>query len=464
MANQFDQLRKIVVTLMRKFKVPGVAISILQNGEIIFEKGFGARNLEENLPMTPNSLIGIGSISKSFTALLIMILQERGLLNIESSVAEHLNIEPFVSHPEIKISHLLSHSSGIPSVDGNWLPIAITYGDYQRIYPVTSREDYLYHLSETKDEIHFKPGEKFFYNNDMFALLGEIIEKITEKPFEEVLKEEILIPLDMNRSTINREVLKNDPLQDYITGYLHKGSKEKLVLEKPILPFSKYLEAPGGIYASMHEMMNYGNFLINNGVFEDKKLISPESINNLWTPHINSPYGYSKNPTYCLGWMRDDKFFNHTLIHHGGGLGVSTAFFGLIPEQKIVVSVAENDDIGICGIIGICAILILLGKNPENVNEKVKLFDIYDKIAGKYKSSLNLYELEVYLEGMNIHIKLESDDGIFTYPLIIEDYDELTFELFSTIPNPLQIVKFHLDSLSKKVNYVTYDRYLYHKK
>ncbi|GAH65624.1 unnamed protein product, partial [marine sediment metagenome] len=62
------------------------------------------------------------------------------------------------------------------------------------------------------------------------------------------------------------------------------------------------------------------------------------------------------------------------------------------------------------------------------------------------------------------HIKLESDDGIFTYPLIIEDYDELTFELFSTIPNPLQIVKFYLDSLSKKVNYVTYDRYLYHKK
>ena len=463
MNDQFEQLHKIIAKLMRKFKVPGLAISILHNGKIVYEKGFGARNLEENLPMTPNSLIGIGSISKSFTTLLILKLQERGALRLEDPVYKFLEIEPFLSHPDITIAHLLSHSSGIPSVDAQWLPIAITYGDYQRIYPMSSDDDYLYHISETKNEIFFKPGEKFFYNNDMFTLLGMVVEKVTGQSFEGVLTEEILKPLEMTRATVNREQLEKDPLQDYITGYIHKGSEEKLEFDKPKLPFSKFLQAPGGIYTSMHEMVNYATCLLQKGVFKNNQIIKSDSIELLWTPRIKSPYGYGKDPKYCLGWIREEDFLNHTLIHHGGGLGVSTSFFGLIPEQNLAVSVAENDDSGICGIIGICALTIMVGENPEKINEKIKLLEVYEKIGGKYKSSLGLYKLEVSFKAMSIHIKVETDDGVLNFPLIIEDFDDLTFRLFSTISSTLQRVKFYQDSNTRKVEYVTYDRYLYHR-
>jgi len=463
MKDKFDQLQKIIVNLMRKFKVPGLAISILDNDKSVFEKGFGARNLEENLPMTPNSLIGIGSISKSFTALLILKLREKGLLKLDDSVSQFLEIEPFLSHPDITIAHLLSHSSGIPSVDAQWLPIAITYGDYQRIYPIGSLDDYLYHLSETKDEIYFKPGEKFFYNNDMFTLLGMIVEKITRKPFDKVLSEELLKPLEMSRATVSREQLEKDPLQDYITGYIHRGLEEKLQFDKPKLPFSKFLQAPGGLYTSMHEMLNYADCLLQKGIFKNKRIIESESIELLWSPRIKSPYGYGKDPKYCLGWVREEDFLNNTLIHHGGGLGVSTSFFGLILELNIAVSVAENDDSGICGIVGICALTMMVGKDPEQVNEKLKIIEIYDKIAGNYKSSLGLYKLEVSFKAMSIHIKVESDDGVFNFPLIIENFDDLTFRLFSTIPSNLQKVKFYQDSKTGRVEYVTYDRYLYHK-
>jgi len=463
MQNKFDLLQKIVVKLMRKFKVPGLAISILYNGENVYEKGFGARNLEDNLPMTPDSLIGIGSISKSFTALLILKLREKGLLALDDSVSKYIEIEPFLSHPDIKIVHLLSHSSGIPSVDAQWLPIAITYGDYQRIYPVGSLDDYIYHISETKNEIFFKPGEKFFYNNDMFTILGMIIEKLIGKTFEEVLSEEILKPLQMVRATVNRELLEKDPMHDYITGYIHKGTEEKLEFEKPKLPFAKYLQAPGGIYTSMHEMLNYATCLLNKGLYKNMQIIQYESLELLWTPQINSPYGYGKNPKYCFGWVREEDFLGYTLIHHSGGLGVSTSFLGLIPELNLAVSVAENDDSGISGVIGVCALALMVGKNPEKINEKVKLLDIYEKIAGNYKSSLGLYNLEVTFKNWSIHIKVESDDGTFNFPLIIKDYDELTFELFSTIPLPLQKVKFYQNSETGKVEYVTYDRYLYHK-
>ncbi|MFX1419019.1 MAG: serine hydrolase domain-containing protein [Promethearchaeota archaeon] len=463
MNDKFKQLHKIIVKLMRKFKVPGLAISILYNDNIIYGKGFGARNLEENHPMTPDTLIGIGSISKSFTALLILKLKEIGLLKLDDSVSKYLEIEPFLSHPDITLAHLLSHSSGIPSVDAQWLPIAITYGDYQRIYPMSSDDDYFYHISETKNEIFFKPGEKFFYNNDMFTLLGMIIEKLTGKSFSEVLSKEILIPLEMNRATVKQEDLEKDPEKNYITGYIHKGTEEKLQFDKPKLPFSKYLQAPGGLYTSMHEMLNYATFLLHKGVFKEKQIIKSDSVDLLWTPRIRSPYGYGKDPKYCLGWIREEDFLGHTLYHHSGGLGVSTSFFGLIPEKNIAVSVAENDDSGISGIIGVCALTLMIGEDPEKVNEKLKLVEIYDKIAGSYKSSLGLYKLEVSFKALSIYIKVETDDGVFNFPLIIKDFDNLTFSLFSTILSTLQEVKFYQDATTGKVEYVTYDRYLYHK-
>ncbi len=452
---------------MRRFKVPGLAISILQDGQVIYEKGFGARNLEENLPMTQNTLIGIGSISKSFTAMLILQFQEEGLLNIEDPVQKYLDMEPFISHPDIQIKHLLSHSSGIPSVDAQWLPIAITYGDYKRIYPVSSRGDYLHHISETKDEIFFKPGEKFFYNNDMYTLLGIIIEKITGKSFETVLTERVFDPLKMTRSTVNRENLEKDPMQDYIRGYLHKGDGDhkegEIELAYPKLPFSEELQAPGGIYTSMHELANYGNCLLHKGNYNSGRLMTSDSIEILWAPRVESPYGYGKDPYYCFGWVREEDVFDHTLIHHGGGLGVSTSFTGLIPDVNLAVNVAENDDAGIAGVIGMCALSLMLGKEPQQFIEKYRILEIFEEIKGTYKSSLGLYELNIYMENQIIYIKVESDDGTFTFPLVAENFDTLSFRIALTVLNPIKRVKFHKDPETGKINFVTYDRYLYHK-
>lgn len=401
--------------------------------------------------------------------MLILQLQEEGLLHIEDSVQRHLEMEPFISHPDIQIKHLLSHSSGIPSVDAQWLPIAITFGDYNRIYPVSSREDYLHHISETKNEIFFKPGEKFFYNNDMYTLLGIIIEKKAGKPFEALLTERILDPLEMTRTALNREKIEKDPMQDYIRGYLHKDGndqkEDEVELEHPKLPFSKHLQAPGGIYTSMHELANYGNCLLNKGTYDGTQIIASDSIDLIWTPRIECPYGYGKEPYYCFGWVREKTVFNqgHILIHHGGGIGVSTSFIGLIPEVNLAVHVAENDDAGIAGIVGMSALALMLEKEPSKVIEKFRMLEVYEQIKGKYKSSLGLYELEAFLKNQSVYINVESDDGIFTFPLIAEDLENLEFQLFATILYPEKQVKFHKDPDTGKVMFVTYDRYLYHK-
>ena len=464
---KFEQLHKIIVKLMRRFKVPGLAICISKEGKILYDKGFGARDLEKNLPMTTDTLIGIGSVSKSFTAFLILKLHQEGLIDINDPVNKYLEIEPFLSHPSITISNLLSHSTGIPSVDGQWFPIAISYGNYDRIYPISSKDDFLFHISQTKDEIFFKQGEKFFYNNDMFTLLGMIIENLYKKKFGEVIKEQLFEPLEMNRATVIREELENDSLQDYMKGYIHKtqkeGSQNVNQFDMPPIPFSEYLQAPGGIYASMHEMINYGTCLLNKGNYKERELLNGEIFKMLWTPRINSPYGFGNNPKYCFGWVREDDFFDETLIFHGGGLGVSTSYFGLIPKQQIVVSVAENDDSGICSLIAESAMVLLLGKNPEEVNKELKLLKISEEVCGNYKSSLGLYELNVSFKNFNLYIKVESDDGTFNYPLIAKDLDNLEFTLFSTIVNEKQTIKFYREKNTGSVKFVTYDRYLYHK-
>jgi len=214
----------------------------------------------------------------------------------------------------------------------------------------------------------------------------------------------------------------------------------------------------------MHEMLKYADFLLNEGVYKGNSIISSDSIKVLWSPQINSPYGYGKDPKYCLGWVREEDFHGYTLIHHSGGLGVSTSFFGLIPELDLAVTVSENDDAGICGLIGISALLLMAGKDPKGIIERIKLFDISEEIVGIYQSSLGLYKLETTFKNWSIQIKVESDDGTFTLPLIIKDYDNLIFEMFTTIPYTLQKVQFHRNAQTGKVEFVTYDRYLYHKK
>lgn len=117
----FQDLDKYIRKYMRSGKIPGLAISIINNGQIIYSKGFGARDLEKGLPMTPQTLIGIGSVTKSFTAMAIMKLVESGMLSLDDSVSKYLPYPPFSNHQNVKIRHLLSHSSGIPACDASLL-------------------------------------------------------------------------------------------------------------------------------------------------------------------------------------------------------------------------------------------------------------------------------------------------------------------------------------------------------
>ncbi|MHA2392615.1 MAG: serine hydrolase [Promethearchaeota archaeon] len=457
---QIEMLEQEIVELMREFKIPGFAIGIVKEGKPFFARGFGARNLEKNLPFTKNTLFGIGSISKSFTAMAIMQLVEQGKINLQDPMNKYLNIKLGDNSNPIKICHMLSHSSGIPELDGNITAIARQLGSIDRIIAMSSWNDFLLHLNGAASEVFDKPEKFFFYNNDMFTCAGLIIEKLTGMDFYEYIKNNILNPLQMNRSTYLKEDFEKD--KDILTGYL--PSEEKKPYKATEHPFDKFVYAPGGLLSSVKEMQNYIIMLINNGKFNDSEIIQKSSIEELWRPYIKTPYG-AEDAWYCLGWITEKDFLGHQLVHHGGNIATSTAFLAIIPEQKMGVIVGANSDAS--GVIGAIARKVLGILLDKDINKAAPFLNTHKKLktlTGKYKTYKEIQTIEISLDNGILFLKLEDPIGPepTNLPLTLENLEELKFYVPVAYPNQEIKVQFFVDEEAKKID-LTIDRYFFHK-
>jgi CubicO group peptidase (beta-lactamase class C family) len=460
---EFRVLEKVIRNYMRKYRIPGVSISIFQEDQIIYSKGFGARDLEEFLPMTPQTLIGIGSITKSITAFAIMKLVEQGKLSLEDSASEYLNFAPFSTHPNISIKHMLSHTTGVPSADAGLSSLFYIFDDYSRVFPATNYEDFIAHIGDPEDFIIFEAGEKFFYNNDMYTCLGFLISQISDYRYVDFVRQEVLEPLEMSRAFFTKDDFENDPLNNKITGYLTESKGDIIIPKKNPVPLYEYLNAPGGLYISTEEMMSYAQCLLQKGIYSSKRLLTENSIEALWTPVIPCVYGFGENPHYCLGWVKSNRYLSTEIIHHGGGLGTSCAHFALVPEHKIGVMIGQNACSANPNIIIKAALSLLLGFDPMNEVEELKIENIISEIEGIYKSPHDLYNLKINLKKGILWADIEVDDGPMSYPIIVKDIENLDFVVCGVLPPIKQNIHFIRNFESNMVEFATFDRYLYRK-
>ena len=463
MDDKLESLGKIIRTYMRRHRIPGLSISIIQEDKIMYSKGFGARDLEEFLPMTPQTLIGIGSITKSITAFGIMKLAERGKLDIEDSASKYLDFAPFKSHRDMTIKHMLSHTTGVPAADAGLSSLFYLFDDYSRVFPATNYEDFVAHIGDPEDYIIFDPGKKFFYNNDMYTCLGFIISQVSGQEYVDFIRKEILEPLEMNRAFFSKDDFINDPLNNKITGYLTEKKGDILVPKKNPVPLYEYLNAPGGLYVSTEEMINYILCLLQTGVYHGKELLTKKSIKELWTPIIACPYGFGENPQYCLGWVESNNYLSTKIMHHGGGLGTSCAHIALDLDHKIGIMAGQNSCNANINVIIKAALSILMGFDPIKEVEELNLETIIDDIKGNYKSPHDLYDLKISLNKGILTADIEIDDGPMGYPIIVENLDTLDFKICGTLPPIKQNIRFIKNPKSNKVEFAIFDRYLYRK-
>ena len=180
----------------------------------------------------------------------------------------------------------------------------------------------------------------------------------------------------------------------------------------------------------MNEMMHYSQCLLNKGTYKGKQILKPETIEKLWKPQIKSPYGYGTNKNYCLGFVLDKGYFDkYTLIHHGGGMGTSCAFFGFIPELNIAVAVAQNSCTGTVSVYGRIAIALLLNINVQSQIKYLEYNNLIDEVSGTYKSPLNLYGFTIGIKNGIIYIDYDLDYGKFVEPVIICNVRRMEFKI-----------------------------------
>ncbi|NHJ48599.1 MAG: serine hydrolase [Asgard group archaeon] len=451
-----SKLENMIMDLMIQSNIPGFSIGIIMNGQPIYTRGFGQRSLEKKLPMTDDTIFGIGSVSKSFTALAIMQLVENGKVKLDDPINKYFEVDISDKKNPITVRHMLSHSSGVPDLGAVIGSLVRLDKNRPPILPIGSTKDIVTYFNKFKDLIKFKPNEMFFYNNDMYYLTGAIVEKISGIPFAEYVKKNIFEPIGMKRTSYLKEDLDKDPKNDVMTGYIFDSDLKAL---KPTpFPHDKLVDPPGGILSSVNEMLLYASMMLNKGKIGDTTIISDKSIDTLWTPIIHTPYGKGDNPQYCLGWMREDDFFGETLIHHGGNVGVSSAFLALIPSKNIGVIVGGNLDNSVGPQISRAVLAGLLGKTPEEAVPLITALEKIKPILGNYATFGGGVKVKLSLEGFILTAKLDSYGREQTFPLQVIDLDELTFRIPMIDPSVSSLtVRVYINKEKNEI-YATVDR------
>lgn len=306
-----DPMDDAIRAEMKRSHVPGVGIAVVRNGKIILEKGYGVANVEHNVAVTPKTVFQSGSVGKTFTAALIMLLAEDGKLTLDDPVSKHLANTP-KAWEGITIRHLLTHTSGL--------------GDpYEKL---DFRKDYtdedLIALEAALPTL-FAPGEKWQYSNMGYHLLGFIANKAGGKFYGDQLRERIFAPLGMQ----TRVISEADIIPHRAAGYeVARGVLKNQSWVSPRLNTT----ADGSLYLTARDLALWDIALYGNKVLSDG--IRTAS----WTP---AKLNNGKPTSYGYGWQVDTRN-GHRTMYHGGSWQGFKAFLARYPDDKLSVAVLAN--------------------------------------------------------------------------------------------------------------------------
>ena len=290
---------------------------VSEGGNVIYKKGFGLANMEWQIPNTPDTKFRLGSITKQFTATVILQLVNEGKLNLNDKLSQYIPDYPKKTADKVTIHQLLNHTSGIPSYTG--LP------NFMRD---KVRDPYapLELVNVFKDmDLEFEPGSRFRYNNSGYHLLGAIIEKVTGKTYAEVLQERIFQPLHMNSSGYDL----NQPLLAKRAGAYSRtldGYENAPYLDMTI-PY-----AAGSLYSTVEDL-----YVWDQALYTDK-VLPAKSLQLMYTPTLDDyGYGWVIHKSKAPGSERPI-----TTIEHGGGIHGFSTLIERIPEDKHLVVLLNN--------------------------------------------------------------------------------------------------------------------------
>ncbi len=393
----FRDLDQLVLEKISKANMPGVSLAAIKDNEVIYKRGYGLRDLEKGLPATPATLYGIGSVTKSFTCLALMQLQERGLLSVDDKVSNHLDfsIKPFGE--DVKVRHLMSHTSGIPALAYAEAVIRKSTGATSRGLSMGSVEDMLTFMEGAGDWAHAKPGERWFYLNEGYILLGAIIEKVSGLSYQEYVRQHILEPLEMERSFFNRESLEEDSEAAVPYAIDQEGNR------RPGEYLFGVISSDGGLISSVEDLSRYVGMFLGSGKVDGAQIISEGALQEMMAPRVATPPLQAQEPIdggagyrvdlseteparhYGYGLGMQDDFFGETVISHGGSVGIATAYMAFVPQRSVGIALLSNGAGYPLGYFAEYGLALLLGEDPEALSFR-QAETALDGLEGTYET------------------------------------------------------------------------------
>ena len=434
-----EWLREFINETMQEWKVPGLAIAIVKDNEIIFCEGFGLRNVKKGLKVTSKTLFAIGSCTKAFTTMAMSILVERGKLDWDKPVRNYLptfKLYDSYATEHITPRDLVTHRSGLPRHDFVW------YGSSFTRQELFERLQYL----EPSQELR----SVFQYQNLMYLAAGYLVAQIAESSWEEFVQQEILNPLSMKDS--NFSVVKSQEADDFAFPYKEKDDEVKEILFRNIDASGP----AGSINAHVTDMAKWLLLHLNQGKYDDKQIISPANLSQMHTPQfvIPEPVEYDEilHSAYGLGWGVT-AYRGHNFIQHGGSIDGFSALTTLLPQDKIGVVILTNlNGTPLPSIVTFQICDRLLGLDEVPWNERIrKKVDEAKEAAAKAKQTTNSERKT----GTHPSHPLEDYTGDFVHPaygvVSIELNDQRLKATHNSIVSELQ--HYHYDVFELKLEH-----------
>jgi len=315
-AARIDQM----ISLYQKYSQFNGSALVADNGKVIYKKGSGLANMEWNIPNASDTKFRLGSVTKQFTATLILQLVEQGKIKLDGKLIDYLPDYRPDTGARVTIHNLLSHTSGIPN-----------YTALPDFFENVSRNPFKVNDFVKKyasGDLQFEPGTKFTYSNSGYFLLGAIIEKVTGKSYEQVLRENIFEPAGMKNSGFDHW---NTIIGKRATGYAKtpRGFETAPYLDMSI-PY-----AAGSLYSTVEDL-----FLWDQALYGEK-ILSAKSKELMFKPNLNN-YGYGFVMTQAT--LGPAKFAVPVIQHNGGINGFSTVIVRMTGDKRLIVLLDNAED------------------------------------------------------------------------------------------------------------------------
>lgn len=411
-----ERLESFVFQRMTDRGVPGLSIAAVDNGEVCYERGLGFRDLSLNTSTTPRTVYCIGSVTKPFTALAVMQLREEGLLGLDDPVEDYVPLRARPMGERVLVRHLLSHSSGLPSLGYASATLSTVTNISDDWFPISSPRDLLVFMAGAGDWALSRPGERYAYLNAGYILLGLIIERASGEGYPDYVKRHVLEPLQMGRSTFSEEEVEG--YDDVATPYIVSREGGRTPTRYPY----GSLISDGGLMSSVEDMANFARMLLSGGAFEGRRLASPESIGEMMGPKVQTlgeAIEGGGRTYYGYGLRIKTEFLGQRLVHHSGSVYGSSAYMGLLPDSGVGVVILANGGYFL-GDMGEHALALLLGRDPMEI-PYFRRMRALDDLTGTYETFRGTSKYKVSRSGGVLQLESSFGRGTYTTPLIPVD-------------------------------------------